>query len=365
VVAIADHLIRVNHPGLAGVRLRPKPGNAEGQIHSVQWQTIEEEAQGLADYVTELTANRGYSPKDILILTPRRLLGYAIRDQIAEAGIAVHSFYHEEALEDDHAQRAFALLSLLADNEDRVALRWWLGHDSPSARCEAYRKVRAHCEATGVSPWTALAALADGNLTLPHVAPLVSNFRELVTTLDGLRAHALPDLINAVIPDGVEGCAVLRGAALLALPECEDVEELFATVQSSVTQPEIPEDVDFVRIMSLQKSKGLTSKVAIVAGCIQGLIPFQDFDKPNAEQQAILAEQRRLFYVAVTRCTEVLVLSSARTLDRKLAYKLGARVGARRGAIVNSVSSQFFGELGPDAPDPETGLDWAAGGYGF
>jgi len=82
-----------------------------------------------------------------------------------------------------------------------------------------------------------------------------------------------------------------------------------------VTQPEIPEDADFVRIMSLQKSKGLTSKVAIVAGCIQGVIPFQNFKLPQTEQQAILAEQRRLFYVAITRCTEILVLSSARAIS--------------------------------------------------
>ena len=42
-------------------------------------------------------------------------------------------------------------------------------------------------------------------------------------------------------------------------------------IRTSVTQPEIPEEGDFVRIMSLQKSKGLTSKVVIVAGCVEAL----------------------------------------------------------------------------------------------
>jgi DNA helicase II / ATP-dependent DNA helicase PcrA len=365
VVAIADHLIRHNHPALPDARLRPKADNPLGRVHSVQWQTIQEEAQGLCDYVRDLIANRGYLPSDILILTPRRLLGYGIRDCIAGAGIAVHSFYHEEALESEDAQRAFALLSLLADNEDRVALRWWLGHDSPSARREAYRKVRQHCEATGISPWAALTALASGALVLPGVTPLVNNFRELVATLQNLQTQTLPTIVDNIMPDGVEGSSVLRGAALLALPECENVQELLDAVQTCVTQPEIPEDVDFVRIMSLQKSKGLTSKVAIVAGCIQGLIPFQDFKKPHAEQQAILAEQRRLFYVAITRCTEILVLSSARTLERKLAFKLGAKVSGGYGAVGTTVSSQFFGELGPQAPQPEVGANWAAGNYGF
>jgi DNA helicase-2/ATP-dependent DNA helicase PcrA len=365
VVAIADHLIRHNHPGAQSARLRPRAENPLGQVHIVQWQTIEEESQGICGYVQRLVTARGFSPGDILILTPRRLLGYGIRDCIAQAGVTVHSFYHEEALESENAQRAFALLSLLADHEDRVALRWWLGHESPTARREAYRRVRQHCESTGISPWAVLRALDDGTLVLPSVTPLVSKFRELRTILQSLEEQSLPAIVDTLMPENVEDCNVLRGAALLALPKSDGVQELMDAVQTSVTQPEIPEDADFVRVMSLQKSKGLTSKVVIVAGCIQGLIPFQDFDKPLQEQQAILAEQRRLFYVAITRCAEILILSSPRTLERKLAFKLGARVQSARGAVAATVSSQFFGELGPQAPPAKTGTTWRAANYGF
>jgi DNA helicase II / ATP-dependent DNA helicase PcrA len=127
VVTIADHLISHNHPGEVGPRLRPMPGNPKGEVHLVQWDDIEQEADGLAEYVKTLVS-QGISPGEILILTPRRKLGYAIRDQIRDREIPVHSFYHEEALEDKSAQRAFALLALLVDAEDRVALRWWLGY---------------------------------------------------------------------------------------------------------------------------------------------------------------------------------------------------------------------------------------------
>ena len=70
------------------------------------------------------------------MLTPRRLLGYAIRDEIAARGIEVHSFYNEEALELDEAQRAYALLSLLIQQVGEIgfALRWWLGEGSPLSR---------------------------------------------------------------------------------------------------------------------------------------------------------------------------------------------------------------------------------------
>jgi UvrD/REP helicase N-terminal domain len=37
VIAIADHLISHNHPGIPGPRLRPLPANAAGEIHLIQW----------------------------------------------------------------------------------------------------------------------------------------------------------------------------------------------------------------------------------------------------------------------------------------------------------------------------------------
>lgn len=363
VVTIADHLIRHNHPGLPQARLRPKSGNPAGDIRIVQWQTVDQEAQGLADYIRWLLSSRGYSAGDVLVLTPRRLLGYGIRDCLKACDIPVHSFYHEEALEGEEAQRAFELLCLLVNIEDRVALRWWLGHDSPSGRREAYRRLREHCEATGISPWTALQALEQGTLSISQMSALVSKFRELRSTLQRLQTLGLPEIVDDLLPSGVEGCGTLREVALLALAKATSVDELFDSLKTTVTQPEMPEEGDFVRVMSLHKSKGLTSKVVIVAGCIQGLIPFQDFEQPSEEQESILKEQRRLFYVAITRCTEVLVLSSALRLERKLAWKIGAQVRPGGGSVGTAVASQFLPELGPGAPAPVDGAGWRARGY--
>jgi superfamily I DNA/RNA helicase len=115
----------------------------------------------------------------------------------------------------------------------------------------------------------------------------------------------------------------------------------------------MPDEGDFVRIMSLHKSKGLTSRVAIVAGCIRGLIPFQNFDETPAEQAQILLEQRRLFYVAMTRCIR---------LQRNFAFQIGAQIQGF-GDPVRAVTSQFIAELGPQAPEPRLGAAWCEDGY--
>jgi superfamily I DNA/RNA helicase len=84
------------------------------------------------------------------------------------------------------------------------------------------------------------------------------------------------------------------------------------------------------------------------------LVPFRNDDVPAAEQQKNLREQRRLFYVAITRCTEFLAVSSFSTIESAVAFKIRAKT-AGRGTTVNTIASRFLGELGPQAPAAVTG----------
>lgn len=362
VVAIADYLIRHNYPRGVAARLQPKPDNPAGEVHIVQWPTLEEEAEGLAEYVRWLVENQGIEPGQILVLTPRRLLGYRIRNRLIQH-VPVHSFYHEEPLEEEAAQSAFALLSLLADPNDRVALRWWLGYSNNTGRAAAYRRLRTHCEATGDSPWDVLSAIDAGAVAIPRTGELLTRFRLLRETLAKLRPLPLNELIDELMPNGDDAVSAIRTAASLAIERSNSVAEVFNSVRAAVTQPETPSDADYVRIMSLHKSKGLTSKVVLVAGCIQGLIPVENIEETPPEQRAILEEQRRLFYVAITRCTDVLVISSSLQLERRLARRLGARIRRGGGDLATTVASQFLDELGPTGPRPVLGGHWRNANY--
>ena len=360
VVGLANHLIMNNHPPGSQPRLQPMSGNTQGEIHVTQWNNSDSEAAGIVRYIAHLLANRPYVPGDILVLTPRRRLAYQIRDLLDGQDIAAHSFYPEEALEDRGAQRALSLLTLLSNRADRVALRWWLGHKSSSALRGSYGKLRTHCETVGSPPWQELEKLDQGCLHLAGDSHLVPVFRELKKELGHLGQLSVSELVDFLLPVDDDGLAPLRDIAL-ASPS-ESAEELFEYIRSHVTHPEIPEG-DFVRIMSLQKSKGLTSKIVIVTGCIEGLVPFVEDDASLQEQDSILREQRRLFYVAVTRCTDVLVLSSFMNIDLGLAKNIGAQVQGRRWPLGRTIASRFFSELGPSAPLPRAGASWAASGY--
>jgi superfamily I DNA/RNA helicase len=272
--------------------------------------------------------------------------------------VRTHSFYHEEALEADEAKQAFALLTLVADPTDRVALRYWLGVGSPTWNARGYKILRDHCEKSGASPWEALQSIVDGSLQLPHTRPLVDNFKELVTRLDQLKPLKTADLIEALFPQQQAWAEELRDLALGEGSEDLEIDALLDRLRKGITQPEIPAPGAHVRVMSLHKSKGLTSKVVIVSGCMQGLIPNLSTKETPKEQEIHDQEQRRLFYVAITRCTEILVLSSVNHLDRKLAYQLGVQVFDTSGQFAAAIASNFLDELGPSAPTRLRGTDF-------
>ncbi len=66
--------------------------------------------------------------------------------------------------------------------------------------------------------------------------------------------------------------------------------------------------IERVSLMTLHASKGLEFPVVFIAGCEQTLIPYR---KPDSEENDI-REERRLFYVAMTRAMERLYLTHAK-----------------------------------------------------
>ena len=365
VVEIADHLIKTNHPFNSTPRLQAQSSNGKGEIHIVQWSTPNTEVEGLTEYVNHLLIDKGYLPGDILVIAPRRKLAYQMRDSIDAKGINVHSFYQEEALEEKPAQRAFALLALLSNSEDRTALRWWLGYKSSTGLRNAYQTLRQYCEQTAISPWNALASIEQNPQLLPGVSPLLTQFRELRESMLNLSGLTLPDVVDRLLPETDDACAALRKIALAAMNHSDSIDEisqLFSYIKTEITHPDVLEG-DFVSIMSPQKSKGLTSKVVIVSSCIEGVFPGKARSESMAEQQEELRENRRLFYVAITRCREILVLSSFTGIEHRLVREIGAEVWGRKGPLAITSASRFIDELGPTAPPSRTGFEWQHSRY--
>jgi DNA helicase-2/ATP-dependent DNA helicase PcrA len=314
-----------------------------------------------------LQSHPGLPAGEVLVLANRRVIGNGIRDalntyaQQNNRPWSAQSFYFEDALNSDLAAEGFSLLTLLVNPDDRPALRYWLGAGQQDCRRRPYARLRAHCEQTGQSPRNALEALANGQLQLAYTQPLTVRYAGLQQRLSSLAPLQLPQLIDDLFPNGNQDVASVRQAALLVMPNVQTISELLNELRTAIAQPELPgTQGNSVRIMSLHKSKGLTARLVVIAGCVAGILPSIDFTASIAEQNEQRQEQRRLFYVGVTRSTETLVLSSAIHMPYGAAMQLRMPVLQGGYGVAILQASPFLAELGPAAPVPVAAAVWRA-----
>ncbi len=92
----------------------------------------------------------------------------------------------------------------------------------------------------------------------------------------------------------------------------EGVEKLLEDTSLASDQDSDKEEKDGVRLMTVHASKGLEFSYVFITGLEEGLFPHdKDRDENVSEEEA--EEERRLFYVAITRAKKKLFLSYAQT----------------------------------------------------
>lgn len=317
-----------------------------GEVHVRRYADRAKEVEGVVAYV-KYCLEQGVTEGDILVMAPSRLIGRELRQALRGAEIEALSYFAEEQLEEEEAQRAFTILTLLAKPKDRVSLRCWLGGwKSPQFRSKGYAKVRSHSEANNAELWDVLEAVVSGTLNMPGTSALVEPFKELKGKLTGLKDKKGQELLDALFPDGSEWAEDIRTLAGGTVHEDVTAEGLYELLVDSITQPIMPTEVSHVRVMSLHKSKGLTARASVIAGAIEGLVPRgYDAVKSFLTQADHEEEQRRLFYVAMTRSTEFLLISSPTLVDMpfKHAYQLPGR---RSGTSWQTTPTRFSSAIG-------------------
>jgi DNA helicase-2/ATP-dependent DNA helicase PcrA len=134
--------------------------------------------------------------------------------------------------------------------------------------------------------------------TLPPDSPLADR---LATAATQLAREEKPDSDLRAITDALRSLAEKHGANLDAF-----VSELALGADVDLHDPR----AERVSLLTLHAAKGLEFRVVFLVGCEDGLLPHRfSFDDAGDTD---IAEERRLFFVGLTRARERLFLTHAR-----------------------------------------------------
>jgi superfamily I DNA/RNA helicase len=356
VVSIANSLIAHNPDGNRHP-LQARPENGEGIVTIVQFAGIDEEATGIASDIVQRLA-LGTPPGDIIVLSPRKKLGLKISTLLREAGVPCRDYLSESELEAKEVTERLALLMIACNRDDRPALRWLLGYGSNDFRANQYAKLRNACVEHCLSPWDALVLSENGGLVLKQCGTLKDRFRAIRQSVEIIldQGDAVVTL-NYLFPPAEDNSARIRELFISEVTAETSLEDVRKLLLEKIYEPNFPNNVEYVRIMTLYGSKGLGSPIVYITSLVDGLLPrFSDEDDDAETLERKRQEQRRLFYVAVTRVKAVpalgkageLHLSSFRFFDWAEAHNLN-------NGNSNAQASRFLSELGPRAPAPIKG----------
>ena len=308
-----------------------------------------EEADGIARQVKELTKG-GASLKDIAVFyrvnAQSRLLEEAfIRNKIPYQIVRGVEFYSRKEIRD-----ILAYLKILVNPDDEVALLRIINTPAHGIGKTTIDKIRFFADRNDIAFFEALKKAEHidslSEATKAKIAVFVNMLEGFKKDITG---EVAPLTERVFIESGLEKS--LREAGPDGQNALDNVNELLNAAARYDQQTEDPSLLDYlqqtalfsdvdaydaskgcVAFMTLHCAKGLEFENVFIIGVEEGLLPHE---RSNAGDKDELEEERRLFFVGITRAKSGLYISYAQY--RKI-----------RGQQLRTIPSQFLFELGTD-----------------
>ena len=345
IVDMANKLISPKKPVLM---VRRK--NGPGEVFILTSKNLEKEAEKLATFIKFKVDSGKESPKEILILARTQVLVSELLKAFKNNGVKAHSFfpieeeYNPSETAKSEKEQIYTLLTLAANKQDKVALRCWCGFGHEELQAGLWGEIKRECSG-GRKLCDVLEEVRTERLQLTReliqnesVQQLIKRLNDLkgkLQELGGLREKK--EFLDFLFPVENPNHKSIRTIFDSLEPEA-GATELLKTLHNNFLSPEIQAAPDSVSVMSLHKSKGLTANLVIIVGFVDGQIPYNKGDEE-------LKEERRLFYMLITRASRILILSMVNKLPNE------CRSGRRNEKkTFKTRKSPFIRELGETTP---------------
>ena len=321
--------------------------NDEGHLPCIyQGEDEYDEARYIIEQINHLKTEEYYKYSDFSVLYRMNTQSRAIEDILNREGIPYKvigglKFYERKEIKD-----ALSYLRLIANTSDNLSLKRIINEPKRGIGKTSLDNIQEISEKTGVSMYDVIKDAEKYGLNRVY-----ANSREFIELIEELKAKKEELTISELLTETLRKSGYTKALELENTIEAEtrlqNLEELMTvaiefeeqeaentlndflegiTLSSDIDNLE--ETDDMVTLMTLHSAKGLEFPAVFLVGMEEGIFPGY---KSIGEQKE-LEEERRLFYVGITRAKEYLYLSCAkhRTIFGSTSY--------------NSIS-RFVGEI--------------------
>lgn len=270
-----------------------------------------DEARYITGECERLISDEGVSPRDIAVLYRANFQSRAIEEQFLYSGIPYQvlgtKFFDRKEVKD--------VLSYL-----RAAL-------NPQSTVDMTRAVSAPNRGIGKMTLTKMLDGTEESLG-PAIQDKVRKFRNILTEIKQvahtqkpsetfthiIKASGMEQKYREGTDEDKERLENLRELVSLAtkydaVEPIEGIEHILQDAALATDQDELAEDNNAVKLMTVHSSKGLEFDYVFVTGLEEGLFPHEKMGDDEVDDE----EERRLFYVAITRAGKKLYLTHAMT----------------------------------------------------
>ena len=370
IVEAANHIIANNRGQIPKtVWTQNEKGN---KIKLYRAMTDNEEGQFVASSIHE-THLREHTPHDqFAVLYRTNAQSRALEEALRKLNVPYRiygglSFYHRKEIKD-----LLAYIRVVINPADEEALKRIINYPARGIGKTTLDKLFVAASDNDISLWEVLENIESLGLGLGvGIRAKIEDFRFMMLRFQGALMNAnaydlateiaqnsglLQDLYTDKSPEGVSRyeniLELLNGIKEFAdreenLPDGRPILPAFMEDVALLTDADETDDDNTpkVSLMTIHAAKGLEFQEVFVVGLEDSLFPNQQ----NMHSRAEMEEERRLFYVAITRAMKQLSISYSTTRYRY-------------GSLVHSEASPFISELNQEYLEPVASRRPGAGG---
>ncbi len=339
-----------NNKGRRGKELWTDRGQGE-RVGFLNCEDERDEGRRITGVIGDELSKNGRSLGDFALLYRTNAQSRALEDAFRSARIPYVivggvKFYERKEIKD-----ALAYLRVIANQRDSVNLRRIINIPKRGIGDTTVERLETFGLRNGLSLFEVLGRLDEIEELTPAARKRITDFKSMIEEFIARKEQVEMDILVRDVVSRTGYFDELRSEGTIeAESRTENVEELLsavvdfserrddASLEAFLEEVSLVTDIDrsddqkdAVTMMTLHSAKGLEFPVVFITGLEDRLLPLSR----SIENKDELEEERRLFYVGITRAKERLLLSAASQRSR-----FGYRTW--------SEPSRFLGEIPPD-----------------